>query len=140
MGRVLVPPVPPRSLLHGHYSLHFDAFHHPLGDTPPALPARTLRKSPLHPIPASPTSPQSGLDGSNSTLSGSASSGVSSLSESNFGHSSEAPPRTDTMDSMPSQAWSADDDLEPPYLPVHYSLSESAVLDAIKAQPCRKLD
>lgn len=28
----------------GHYSLHFDAFHHPLGDTPPALPARTLRK------------------------------------------------------------------------------------------------
>nr|XP_060483924.1 dedicator of cytokinesis protein 3 [Panthera onca] len=137
MGRSLAPPVPPRSLLHGHYSLHFDAFHHPLGDTPPALPARTLRKSPLHPIPASPTSPQSGLDGSNSTLSGSASSGVSSLSESNFGHSSEVPPRTDTMDSMPSQAWNADEDLEPPYLPVHYSLSESAVLDSIKAQPCR---
>ncbi|ELK25061.1 Dedicator of cytokinesis protein 3 [Myotis davidii] len=121
----------------GHYSLHFDTFHHPLGDTPPALPARTLRKSPLHPIPASPTSPQSGLDGSNSTLSGSASSGVSSLSESNFGHPSEAPPRTDTMDSMPSQAWHADEDLDPPYLPVHYSLSESAVLDSIKAQPCR---
>ncbi|XP_044935333.1 dedicator of cytokinesis protein 3 isoform X2 [Mustela putorius furo] len=136
-GHILAPSVPPRSLLHGHYSLHFDAFHHPLGDTPPALPARTLRKSPLHPIPASPTSPQSGLDGSNSTLSGSASSGVSSLSESNFGHSSEAPPRTDTMDSMPSQAWNADEDLEPPYLPVHYSLSESAVLDSIKAQPCR---
>ncbi|KAB0390354.1 hypothetical protein E2I00_010268, partial [Balaenoptera physalus] len=136
-GCILAPPVPPRSLLHGHYSLHFDAFHHPLGDTPPALPARTLRKSPLHPIPASPTSPQSGLDGSNSTLSGSASSGVSSLSESNFGHSSEAPPRTDTMDSVPSQAWNADEDLEPPYLPVHYSLSESAVLDSIKAQPCR---
>lgn len=94
-------------------------------------------QSPLHPIPASPTSPQSGLDGSNSTLSGSASSGVSSLSESNFGHSSEAPPRTDTMDSMPSQAWNADEDLEPPYLPVHYSLSESAVLDSVKAQPCR---
>ncbi|XP_040125699.1 dedicator of cytokinesis protein 3 isoform X3 [Ictidomys tridecemlineatus] len=137
MGHILAPPVPPRSLLHGHYSLHFDAFHHPLGDTPPALPARTLRKSPLHPIPASPTSPQSGLDGSNSTLSGSASSGVSSLSESNFGHSSEAPPRTDTMDSMPSQAWNGDEDLEPPYLPVHYSLSESAVLDSLKAQPCR---
>ncbi|XP_060241318.1 dedicator of cytokinesis protein 3 isoform X1 [Meriones unguiculatus] len=137
MGHILAPPVPPRSLLHGHYSLHFDAFHHPLGDTPPALPARTLRKSPLHPIPASPTSPQSGLDGSNSTLSGSASSGVSSLSESNFGHSSEAPPRTDTMDSMPSQAWNGDEDLEPPYLPVHYSLSESAVLDSIKSQPCR---
>ncbi|XP_013202015.1 dedicator of cytokinesis protein 3 isoform X5 [Microtus ochrogaster] len=137
MGHILAPPVPPRSLLHGHYSLHFDAFHHPLGDAPPALPARTLRKSPLHPIPASPTSPQSGLDGSNSTLSGSASSGVSSLSESNFGHSSEAPPRTDTMDSMPSQAWNGDEDLEPPYLPVHYSLSESAVLDSIKSQPCR---
>ncbi|XP_076773460.1 dedicator of cytokinesis protein 3 isoform X3 [Arvicanthis niloticus] len=137
MGHIMVPPVPPRSLLHGHYSLHFDAFHHPLGDNPPALPARTLRKSPLHPIPASPTSPQSGLDGSNSTLSGSASSGVSSLSESNFGHSSEAPPRTDTMDSMPSQAWNGDEDLEPPYLPVHYSLSESAVLDSIKSQPCR---
>ncbi|XP_028751184.1 dedicator of cytokinesis protein 3 isoform X3 [Peromyscus leucopus] len=137
MGPILAPPVPPRSLLHGHYSLHFDAFHHPLGDAPPALPARTLRKSPLHPIPASPTSPQSGLDGSNSTLSGSASSGVSSLSESNFGHSSEAPPRTDTMDSMPSQAWNGDEDLEPPYLPVHYSLSESAVLDSIKSQPCR---
>ncbi|XP_063105008.1 dedicator of cytokinesis protein 3 isoform X13 [Cavia porcellus] len=137
MGHILAPPVPPRSLLHGHYSLHFDAFHHPLGDIPPALPARTLRKSPLHPIPASPTSPQSGLDGSNSTLSGSASSGVSSLSESNFGHSSEVPPRTDTIDSMPSQAWNGDEDLEPPYLPVHYSLSESAVLDSIKAQPCR---
>ncbi|XP_075820852.1 dedicator of cytokinesis protein 3 isoform X2 [Microtus pennsylvanicus] len=137
MGHILAPPVPPRSLPHGHYSLHFDAFHHPLGDAPPALPARTLRKSPLHPIPASPTSPQSGLDGSNSTLSGSASSGVSSLSESNFGHSSEAPPRTDTMDSMPSQAWNGDEDLEPPYLPVHYSLSESAVLDSIKSQPCR---
>ncbi|XP_073915435.1 dedicator of cytokinesis protein 3 isoform X2 [Castor canadensis] len=136
-GHTLAPPVPPRSLLHGHYSLHFDAFHHPLGDIPPALPARTLRKSPLHPIPASPTSPQSGLDGSNSTLSGSASSGVSSLSESNFGHSSEVPPRTDTMDSMPSQAWNGDEDLEPPYLPVHYSLSESAVLDSIKVQPCR---
>lgn len=96
-----------------------------------------LLQSPLHPIPASPTSPQSGLDGSNSTLSGSASSGVSSLSESNFGHSSEVPPRTDTMDSMPSQAWNADEDLEPAYLPVHYSLSESAVLDSIKGQPCR---
>uniref|UniRef100_A0A5F8GLF9 Dedicator of cytokinesis 3 n=1 Tax=Monodelphis domestica TaxID=13616 RepID=A0A5F8GLF9_MONDO len=121
----------------GHYSLHFDAFHHPLGDAPPALPARTLRKSPLHPIPASPTSPQSGLDGSNSTLSGSASSGVSSLSESNFGHSSEVPPRTDTMDSVPSQAWNTDEDLETPYLPVRYSLSEPDVLESVKSQPCR---
>uniref|UniRef100_A0A6I8NI96 Dedicator of cytokinesis 3 n=1 Tax=Ornithorhynchus anatinus TaxID=9258 RepID=A0A6I8NI96_ORNAN len=121
----------------GPYSLHFDAFHHPLGDAPPALPARTLRKSPLHPIPASPTSPQSGLDGSNSTLSGSASSGVSSLSESNFGHSSEVPPRTDTMDSVPSQAWNTDEDLEVPYLPVRYSLSEPDVLESVKSQPCR---
>ncbi|XP_029630018.1 dedicator of cytokinesis protein 3-like [Salmo trutta] len=95
VGSVLAPPVPPRSLPHGHFSMHFDAFHHQNNDLPPALPARSsLRKSPLHPIPASPTSPQSqsqsqsqpqsGLDGSNSTLSGSASSGVSSLSESNL--------------------------------------------------------
>ncbi|XP_074952545.1 dedicator of cytokinesis protein 3 isoform X11 [Phalacrocorax aristotelis] len=137
VGSILAPPVPPRSLPHGHYSLHFDAFHHQLSDAPPALPARTLRKSPLHPIPASPTSPQSGLDGSNSTLSGSASSGVSSLSESNFGHSSEPPPRTDTMDSVPSQAWNTDEDLETPYLPVRYSLSEPDVLESLKAQPCR---
>ncbi|ETE70379.1 Dedicator of cytokinesis protein 3, partial [Ophiophagus hannah] len=93
--------------------------------------------SPLHPIPASPTSPQSGLDGSNSTLSGSASSGVSSLSESNFGHSSEPPPRTDTMDSVPSQTWNTDEDLETPYLPVRYSLSEPDVLETLKTQPCR---
>ncbi|XP_044307406.1 dedicator of cytokinesis protein 3 [Varanus komodoensis] len=137
VGSILAPPVPPRSLPHGHYSLHFDAFHHHMNDTPPALPARTLRKSPLHPIPASPTSPQSGLDGSNSTLSGSASSGVSSLSESNFGHSSEPPPRTDTMDSVPSQAWNTDEDLETPYLPVRYSLSEPDVLETLKSQPCR---
>lgn len=95
------------------------------------------KQSPLHPIPASPTSPQSGLDGSNSTLSGSASSGVSSLSESNFGHSSEPPPRTDTMDSVPSQAWNTDEDLETPYLPVRYSLSEPDVLESLKSQPCR---
>ncbi|KAJ7316704.1 hypothetical protein JRQ81_002866 [Phrynocephalus forsythii] len=137
VGSILAPPVPPRSLPHGHYSIHFDAFHHHLNDPPPALPARTLRKSPLHPIPASPTSPQSGLDGSNSTLSGSASSGVSSLSESNFGHSSEPPPRTDTMDSVPSQAWNTDEDLETPYLPVRYSLSEPDVLETLKSQPCR---
>lgn len=31
-------------LVPGHYSLHFDAFHHQLSDAPPALPARTLRK------------------------------------------------------------------------------------------------
>uniref|UniRef100_H3BC70 Dedicator of cytokinesis 3 n=1 Tax=Latimeria chalumnae TaxID=7897 RepID=H3BC70_LATCH len=121
----------------GHYSLHFDAFHHQMSDIPPALPARTLRKSPLHPIPASPTSPHSGLDGSNSTLSGSASSGVSSLSESNFGQSSEAPPRTDTMDSVPSQTWNTDEDLETPYLPVRYSLSEPDVVESVKTQPCR---
>ncbi|XP_064422203.1 dedicator of cytokinesis protein 3 isoform X2 [Latimeria chalumnae] len=136
-GSVIAPPVPPRSLPPGHYSLHFDAFHHQMSDIPPALPARTLRKSPLHPIPASPTSPHSGLDGSNSTLSGSASSGVSSLSESNFGQSSEAPPRTDTMDSVPSQTWNTDEDLETPYLPVRYSLSEPDVVESVKTQPCR---
>uniref|UniRef100_A0A8C4SZG3 Dedicator of cytokinesis 3 n=1 Tax=Erpetoichthys calabaricus TaxID=27687 RepID=A0A8C4SZG3_ERPCA len=121
----------------GHFSMHFDAFHHQISDLPPALPARCLRKSPLHPIPASPTSPQSGLDGSNSTLSGSASSGVSSLSESNFGQSSEPPARTDTMDSVPSQAWNTDEDIESPYLPVRYSISEPDVLDSVKPPPCR---
>ncbi|XP_066526497.1 dedicator of cytokinesis protein 3 isoform X5 [Hoplias malabaricus] len=124
----------------GHFTMHFDAFHHQISDLPPALPARSLRKSPLHPIPASPTSPQSGLDGSNSTLSGSASSGVSSLSESNFIQSSSEPPaRADTLDSVPSsQAWTTDtDESETPYLPVRYSVSEPEVLDNLKAAPCR---
>uniref|UniRef100_A0A667X8I8 Dedicator of cytokinesis 3 n=1 Tax=Myripristis murdjan TaxID=586833 RepID=A0A667X8I8_9TELE len=126
-----------------HLSMHFDAFHHQVSDLPPALPARSLRKSPLHPIPASPTSPQSILDGSNSTLSGSASSGVSSLSESNFGGpaSSSDPPasRTDTLESVPSsQAWTTDqEDLDSPYLPVRYSVSEPEVLDSTKPPPCR---
>ncbi|CAK6984186.1 dedicator of cytokinesis protein 3-like, partial [Scomber scombrus] len=99
--------------------------------------------SPLHPIPASPTSPQSILDGSNSTLSGSASSGVSSLSESNFGGpaSSSDPPtsRTDTLESVPSsQAWTTDqEDLDSPYQPVRYSVSEPEVLDGVKPPPCR---
>uniref|UniRef100_A0A3Q1HVL6 Uncharacterized protein n=1 Tax=Anabas testudineus TaxID=64144 RepID=A0A3Q1HVL6_ANATE len=126
-----------------HLSMHFDAFHHQVSDLPPALPARSLRKSPLHPIPASPTSPQSILDGSNSTLSGSASSGVSSLSESNFGGppSSSDPPasRTDTLESAPSsQAWTTDqEDLDSPYQPVRYSMSEPEVLDGVKPPPCR---
>ncbi|KAI3369914.1 hypothetical protein L3Q82_024425 [Scortum barcoo] len=126
-----------------HLSMHFDAFHHQVSDLPPALPARSLRKSPLHPIPASPTSPQSILDGSNSTLSGSASSGVSSLSESNFGGpaSSSDPPasRTDTLESVPSsQAWTTDqEDLDSPYQPVRYSVSEPEVLDGVKPPPCR---
>uniref|UniRef100_A0A672Z8Y3 Dedicator of cytokinesis 3 n=1 Tax=Sphaeramia orbicularis TaxID=375764 RepID=A0A672Z8Y3_9TELE len=126
-----------------HLSMHFDAFHHQVSDLPPALPARSLRKSPLHPIPASPTSPQSILDGSNSTLSGSASSGVSSLSESNFGGptSSSDPPasRTDTLESVPSsQAWTTDqEDLDSPYQPVRYSVSEPEVLDGAKPPPCR---
>uniref|UniRef100_A0A8D3EC76 Dedicator of cytokinesis 3 n=1 Tax=Scophthalmus maximus TaxID=52904 RepID=A0A8D3EC76_SCOMX len=129
-----------------HLSMHFDAFHHQVSDLPPALPARSLRKSPLHPIPASPTSPQSILDGSNSTLSGSASSGVSSLSESNFGgpasSSSSDPPagRTDTLDSAPSssQAWATDqEDPDSPYQPVRYSVSEPEVLDGVKLPPCR---
>uniref|UniRef100_M4A6E5 Dedicator of cytokinesis 3 n=1 Tax=Xiphophorus maculatus TaxID=8083 RepID=M4A6E5_XIPMA len=126
-----------------HLSMHFDAFHHQVSDLPPALPARSLRKSPLHPIPASPTSPQSVLDGSNSTLSGSASSGVSSLSESNFGGatSSSDPPasRTDTLESVPSsQAWTTDqEDLDSPYQPVRYSMSESDVVEGVKSPPCR---
>lgn len=99
-------------------------------------------QSPLHPIPASPTSPQSILDGSNSTLSGSASSGVSSLSESNFGGPASSDPpasRTDTLESVPSsQAWTTDqEDLDSPYQPVRYSVSEPEVLDGVKPQPCR---
>ncbi|XP_014832015.1 PREDICTED: dedicator of cytokinesis protein 3-like isoform X1 [Poecilia mexicana] len=144
VGSVLAPPVPPRNVPHGqHLSMHFDAFHHQVSDLPPALPARSLRKSPLHPIPASPTSPQSVLDGSNSTLSGSASSGVSSLSESNFGGatSSSDPPasRTDTLESVPSsQAWTTDqEDLDSPYQPVRYSMSEPDVLEGVKSPPCR---
>ncbi|XP_061582995.1 dedicator of cytokinesis protein 3-like isoform X8 [Cololabis saira] len=144
VGSVMAPPVPPRNVPHGQLlSMHFDAFHHQVSDLPPALPARSLRKSPLHPIPASPTSPQSILDGSNSTLSGSASSGVSSLSESNFGGpaSSSDPPasRTDTLESVPSsQAWTTDqEDLDSPYQPVRYSVSEPEVLDGVKPPPCR---
>uniref|UniRef100_A0A3B4GVY5 Dedicator of cytokinesis protein 3-like n=1 Tax=Pundamilia nyererei TaxID=303518 RepID=A0A3B4GVY5_9CICH len=126
-----------------HLSMHFDAFHHQVSDLPPALPARSLRKSPLHPIPASPTSPQSILDGSNSNLSGSASSGVSSLSESNFGgpasSSDPTASRTDTLESVPSsQAWTTDqEDLDSPYQPVRYSVSEPEVLDGVKPPPCR---
>lgn len=96
-------------------------------------------QSPLHPIPASPTSPQSVLDGSNS---GSASSGVSSLGDSNFGPASSSNPpasRTDTLESVPSsQAWTTDqEDLDSPYQPVRYSLSEPEVLDGAKQLPCR---
>ncbi|XP_034021811.1 dedicator of cytokinesis protein 3-like [Thalassophryne amazonica] len=144
VGSVMAPPVPPRNLPHGqHMSMHFDAFHHQVSELPPALPARSLRKSPLHPIPASPTSPQSFLDGSNSTLSGSASSGVSSLSESNFGgpasSSDPTASRTDTLESGPSsQAWNTDqEDLDSPYQPVRYSISEPDVLGGGKPPPCR---
>uniref|UniRef100_A0A673YFT9 Dedicator of cytokinesis 3 n=1 Tax=Salmo trutta TaxID=8032 RepID=A0A673YFT9_SALTR len=143
----------------GHFSMHFDAFHHQISDLPPALPARSsLRKSALHPIPASPTSPQSqsGLDGSNSTLSGSASSGVSSLSESNFmgqscsteSHGTTRHPADalDTVSVTPSMAhstWATDGEdlgMDSPsgsYLPVRYSISESEVLDGSKPPPCR---
>ncbi|XP_078803962.1 dedicator of cytokinesis protein 3 isoform X5 [Oryzias latipes] len=144
VGGVIAPPVPPRNIPHGqHLSMHFDAFHHLVSDLPPALPVRSLRKSPLPPVPALPTSPQSILDGSNSTLSGSASSGVSSLSESNFGGppSSSAPTagRADTLDSAPaSRVWTTDqEDLDFPYQPVRYSLSEPDVLDGVKPPPCR---
>ncbi|XP_031681602.1 dedicator of cytokinesis protein 3 isoform X5 [Oncorhynchus kisutch] len=159
VGSVMAPPVPPRSLPHGHFSMHFDAFHHQNSDLPPALPARSsLRKSALHPIPASPTSPQSqsGLDGSNSTLSGSASSGVSSLSESNFmgqscsteSHGTTRHPADalDTVSVNPSMAhstWATDGEdlgMDSPsgsYLPVLYSVSESEILDGSKPPPCR---
>lgn len=105
--------------------------------------SRLSLQSPLHPIPASPTSPQSILDGSNSNLSGSASSGVSSLSESNFGgpasSSDPTASRTDTLESVPSsQAWTTDqEDLDSPYQPVRYSVSEPEVLDGVKPPPCR---
>ncbi|KAJ4927345.1 hypothetical protein JOQ06_015078 [Pogonophryne albipinna] len=125
---VMAPPVPPRNLPHGqHLSMHFDAFHHQVSDLPPALPARSLRKSPLHPIPASPTSPQSVLDGSSSTLSGSASSGVSSLSESNFGPppSSSCDPPIGPLDSAPISAVDPED-LD--YQPIRFSGSESEVV------------
>ncbi|XP_062843151.1 dedicator of cytokinesis protein 3 isoform X2 [Trichomycterus rosablanca] len=136
VGGVMAPPVPPRNFPHGHFSMHFDAFQHQIGELPPALPARSLRKSPLHPIPASPTSPQSVLDGSNSTLSGSASSGVSSLSESNFGPSSSDAPVLDTTSGC--HAWTADaDEADPSSVPVRYSISEPDVLDSLKSAPCR---
>ncbi|XP_076003220.1 dedicator of cytokinesis protein 3 [Genypterus blacodes] len=155
VGSVMAPPVPPRNVPHvspdvsppvgQHLLMHLEAFHHQVSDLPPALPARSLRKSPLHPIPASPTSPQSILDGSNSTLSGSASSGVSSLSESNFGGppSSSDPPagRTDTLESVPSsQAWNTDqEDLDSPYMPVRYSISEPEVVNGAKPLASRSL-
>uniref|UniRef100_A0A8C5A8L7 Dedicator of cytokinesis 3 n=1 Tax=Gadus morhua TaxID=8049 RepID=A0A8C5A8L7_GADMO len=107
-----------------HFLMHFDAFHHQNSDPPPALPVRSLRKSPLHPIPGSPTSPQSALGGSNSTLSGSASSGVSSLSESNFGgqYPDTGPIRNDALEPLPSHLWSPPEEyLASPYLHIHYS-------------------
>ncbi|KAJ7999325.1 hypothetical protein DPEC_G00193210 [Dallia pectoralis] len=167
VGSVMAPPVPPRTLPHGHFSMYFDAFHHQISDLPPALPARSsLRKSPLQAIPASPTSPQSqsGLDGSNSTLSGSASSGVSSLSESNFmsqsteapghtpghnpGHTSRhtpghTPRHSDALDStsvVPGAVEGEELVMQSPcgsYLPVCYSASEPEVLDGPRPLPCR---
>ncbi|XP_061114402.1 dedicator of cytokinesis protein 3-like [Conger conger] len=113
------PPVPPRSLPPGHFLMHYDGFQ--ANDFPPALPVRSLRKSPLHPILASPTSSQSGLDGSSSTLSGSGSSGVSSLSESHFGPPLEPPgPAHDPPDSAPTPPW-ADKEAESGYLRVRYA-------------------
>uniref|UniRef100_A0AAZ3PM42 Dedicator of cytokinesis 3 n=1 Tax=Oncorhynchus tshawytscha TaxID=74940 RepID=A0AAZ3PM42_ONCTS len=117
----------------GHFLMHFDAFHHQNSDPPPALPIRSLRKSPLHPIPGSPTSPQSALGGSNSTLSGSASSGVSSLSESNFGGQYPDPPvRNDAMEPVPSHLWTPEEYLDSPYLHIHYSGPEAESLDQVR--------
>eukprot|EP00063_Salmo_salar_P015563 XP_013990398.1 PREDICTED: dedicator of cytokinesis protein 3-like isoform X3 [Salmo salar] len=132
-GGVIMPPIPPRSFPPGHFLMHFDAFHHQNSDPPPALPIRSLRKSPLHPIPGSPTSPQSALGGSNSTLSGSASSGVSSLSESNFGGQYPDPPvRNDAMEPVPSHLWTPDEYLDSPYLHIHYSGPEAESLDQVR--------
>ncbi|XP_073447730.1 dedicator of cytokinesis protein 3 isoform X6 [Aquarana catesbeiana] len=131
VGSVLTPTGTPRGLTQGHYSLHFDAFHPSMGDGAPALPTRSLRKSPLHTIPASPTSPQSCLDGSNSPLSGSASSGVSSLSEGNF---SSCPDAATSADSRTEEEQSG---CFQHYPPVRYSLSDPNGLETAKTQPCR---
>ncbi|XP_053723434.1 dedicator of cytokinesis protein 3-like isoform X2 [Synchiropus splendidus] len=125
---VIAPPVPPRNPPHGqHLSMHFDAYHHQVSDLPPALPARSLRKGALQPIPASPTSPPFILDGSSSTLSGSASSGVSSLSESNFCPVSSSDPPPGRADAF--------EDLDSPYQPV--SLSEPEAQDGVAPETCR---
>uniref|UniRef100_M4AMW0 Dedicator of cytokinesis 3 n=1 Tax=Xiphophorus maculatus TaxID=8083 RepID=M4AMW0_XIPMA len=119
----------------GHFMMHCDAFHHQNTDPPPALPVRSLRKSPLHPIPGSPTSPQSALGGSNSTLSGSASSGVSSLSESNFGgqYPDPGPIRNDALEPLPSHLWSPPDEYMPsPYLHIHYGGTEIDSIDPVR--------
>ncbi|XP_063807118.1 dedicator of cytokinesis protein 3-like isoform X1 [Pseudophryne corroboree] len=131
VGSVLTPTGTTRGLAQGHYALHFDAFHPTVGDGAPALPTRSLRKSPLHTIPASPTSPQSCLDGSNSPLSGSASSGVSSLSEGNF---SGCPDATTITESRAEEEQSG---CYQHYPPVRYSLSDPNGLEPPKVQPCR---
>ncbi|KAM6977028.1 dedicator of cytokinesis protein 3-like isoform 1-T1 [Aplochiton taeniatus] len=133
-GGGVMPPVPPRSFPPGHFLMHFDAFHHQNSEPPPALPVRSLRKSPLHPIPGSPTSPQSALGGSNSTLSGSASSGVSSLSESNFGgqYPDTGPIRNDALEPLPSHLWTPDEYLASPYLHIHYSGPEPEAVDSVR--------
>uniref|UniRef100_A0A3Q1HX29 Uncharacterized protein n=1 Tax=Anabas testudineus TaxID=64144 RepID=A0A3Q1HX29_ANATE len=119
----------------GNFLMHCDTFHHQNSDPPPALPVRSLRKSPLHPIPGSPTSPQSALGGSNSTLSGSASSGVSSLSESNFGgqYPDPGPIRNDALEPLPSHLWSPPDEyLASPYLHIHYGGPEIDSMDPVR--------
>uniref|UniRef100_A0A8C5DA76 Dedicator of cytokinesis protein 3-like n=1 Tax=Gouania willdenowi TaxID=441366 RepID=A0A8C5DA76_GOUWI len=120
---------------HRHFLMHCDAFHHQNSEPPPALPVRSLRKSPLHPIPGSPTSPQSALGGSNSTLSGSASSGVSSLSESNFGgqYPEPGPIRNDALEPLPNHLWSPPEEyLGSPYLHIHYGGPEMDSMDPVR--------
>ncbi|XP_028841844.1 dedicator of cytokinesis protein 3-like [Denticeps clupeoides] len=121
-GSMGTPLLPPRNFPQGHFLMHFDTFQQQMNELPPALPMRSLRKSPLHPIPGSPPSPLSVLGGSNSTLSGSASSGVSSLSESIFSHS-DAPSRPEPLEPPPSSHfWSPEEPPVPaPYLHVHYA-------------------
>ncbi|XP_030639791.1 dedicator of cytokinesis protein 3-like [Chanos chanos] len=148
-GILTTPHMPPRNFPQGHFLMHFDGYHQQMTDPPPILPARSLRKSPLHPIPGSPTSPVSVLGGSNSTLSGSASSGVSSLSESVHSHAettgrtenvlghSDAPVRQDNtlchntdppgrhdnaLDSAPPiHYWNPEEHLGSSYLHVHFA-------------------
>ncbi|KAG5279466.1 hypothetical protein AALO_G00078090 [Alosa alosa] len=125
---LMAPMLPPRNFPQGHFLMHFDAFQQHMNDIPPALPMRSIRKSPLHPIPGSPPSPLSVLGGSNSTLSGSASSGVSSLSESIFSHS-DPPSRPEQLDPAPhlpaTHYWSPEDPAQPAaYLHVHFGSAQ----------------
>ncbi|XP_060738039.1 dedicator of cytokinesis protein 3-like [Tachysurus vachellii] len=129
LGTLTMPHGSSRIFPQGHFLMHFDTFQQHISEAPPSLPARSLRKSPLQPIPGSPTSPVSVLGGSNSTLSGSASSGVSSLSESVHSHA-ETPSRNENVmlnrndnpiETSQLHYWNPDDHLSSHYPHVHFS-------------------